>query len=223
MKNKNWLLYFILVGIVLGGICGWWFGPQMMAVAWIGEIFLNALKMLVIPLIVSSLIVGVSGLGDITKVGKTGVITLFYFIMTTAFSVVIGLFMVNFLEPGKSVELVAELPEGLADRKALGITDILQSFISPNLIKSMAEMDILPIIIFSLVFGGVLTTLGEKGKGVISFFDTVNEAIMKMVHLVLYLAPDRHFRSHCFKTGSCRGRGRILGGVGEDWEISLSP
>jgi Na+/H+-dicarboxylate symporter len=151
MKNNNWLLYFILVGIVLGGICGWWFGPQMMAVDWIGEMFLNALKMLVIPLIVSSLIVGISGLGDITKVGKTGVITLLYFMATTAFSVVIGLGMVNLLQPGESVEMVSEMPEGVASKKAMGITDILQSFVSPNLIKSMLEMDILPIIIFALV------------------------------------------------------------------------
>ncbi len=134
MKNKNWLLYFMLVGIFLGGICGWWFGKQMMAVDWIGEIFLNALKMLVIPLIVSSLIVGIAGLGDITKVGKTGAITLFYFMTTTAFSVVIGLAMVNFMQPGKSVEMVSEMPEGMAAKKAVGITDILQSFISPNLI-----------------------------------------------------------------------------------------
>ncbi|MCH8931912.1 MAG: cation:dicarboxylase symporter family transporter, partial [Nitrospinae bacterium] len=112
MKNKNWLLYFIMVGIFLGGICGWWFGARMTAVDWIGEIFLNALKMLVIPLIVSSLIVGIAGLGDITKVGKTGGITLFYFMTTTAFSVVIGLAMVNFMQPGKSVEMVSEMPEG---------------------------------------------------------------------------------------------------------------
>lgn len=205
MKNNNWLLYFILVGIVLGGICGWWFGPQMEAVDWIGEIFLNALKMLVIPLIVSSLIVGISGLGDITKVGKTGVITLLYFMTTTAFSVVIGLLMVNLLVPGESVEMVSELPEGLADREDIGITDLLQSFVSPNLIKSMLEMDILPIIMFALVFGGVLTTLGEKGKGVISFFDTVNEAIMKMVHLVLYLAPVGIFALIASKLGAAGG------------------
>ncbi len=189
MKKSNGLLYFILAGIVLGGFCGWFFGKQMAAVAWIGEIFLNALKMLVIPLIISSLIVGISGLGDITKVGKTGMITLLYFMVTTAFSVVIGLCMVNLLQPGVSVEMANEIPEKVAGAEASGIIDILLSFISPNLIVSMAEMDILPIIIFSLVFGGVLTTLGEKGKNVIAFFDTVNEAIMKMVHLVLYLAP----------------------------------
>lgn len=205
MKNNNWLLYFILVGIVLGGICGWWFGPQMVAVDWIGEIFLNALKMLVIPLIFSSLIVGISGLGDITKVGKTGLITLLYFMTTTAFSVVIGLFMVNLLVPGESVEMVSEVPEGLADKEALGITDLLQSFVSPNLIQSMLAMDILPIIMFALVFGGVLTTLGEKGKGVISFFDTVNEAIMKMVHLVLYLAPIGIFALVASKLGAAGG------------------
>jgi len=205
MKNKNWLLYFILVGIVLGGICGWWFGPRMTAVAWIGEIFLNALKMLVIPLIISSLIVGIAGLGDITKVGKTGLITLVYFMTTTGISVVIGLCMVNLIGPGFSVEMVTEIPEKVAGKEDKGIIDILMSFISPNLVKSMMEMDILPIIIFSLVFGGALTTLGEKGKIVINFFDAVNEAIMKMVHLVLYLAPLGIFALIASKLGAAGG------------------
>ncbi len=205
MKDKNWLLYFILVGIVLGGICGWWFGPQMTAVAWIGEIFLNALKMLVIPLIISSLIVGIAGLGDITKVGKTGLITLVYFMTTTGISVVIGLCMVNLIDPGLSVEMVTEIPEKVAGKEDKGIIDILMSFISPNLVKSMMEMDILPIIIFSLVFGGALTTLGEKGKIVINFFDAVNEAIMKMVHLVLYLAPLGIFALIASKLGAAGG------------------
>ena len=205
MKNNNWLLYFILTGVVLGGICGWWFGPQMEAVAWMGDIFLDALLMLVIPLIVSSLIVGISGLGDITKVGKTGVITLLYFMATTAFSVIIGLCMVNLLTPGESLEMVSKSPKGVISEEPPGVTDLLQSFISPNLIESMLKMDILPIIVFSLVFGGVLTTLGEKGKGVISFFDTVNEAIMKMVHLVLYYAPIGVFALVASKLGAVGG------------------
>jgi len=205
MKNKNWLLYFMLVGIFLGGICGWRFGHQMEAVGWLGDIFINALMMLVIPLIISSLIVGIAGLGDITKVGKTGLITLVYFMTTTAISVVIGLCMVNLINPGISVEMVGELPEKVAGKADMGIIEILMSFISPNLVKSMLKMDILPIIIFSLVFGGALTTLGEKGKIVINFFDGVNEAIMKMVHLVLYFAPLGIFALIASKLGATGG------------------
>ena len=79
MKNNNFLLYLMLIGIVMGGLCGWIFGKEMLVVDWIGEMFLDTLKMLVIPLIVSSMIVGIAGLGDIRKVGKAGTITLVYF------------------------------------------------------------------------------------------------------------------------------------------------
>lgn len=206
MKKKNLLLYLMLTGIVLGGFCGWFFGEKMVAVDWIGAMFLNALKMLVIPLIVSSLIVGISGLGDITKVGKTGVITLLYFAGTTAIAVVIGLIMVNLIRPGLGVEWASsEMPAKLVGKEAPGITDMLQSFVSPNLVNSMAQMDILPIIMFSLLFGGVLTTLGEKGKMVINFFDGMNQAIMKMVHVVLYFAPLGIFALIASKLGAAGG------------------
>ena len=173
---------------------------------WIGEIFLSLLKMLVIPLIVSSMIVGISGLGDIRKVGKTGAITIIYFTITTAISVSIGLIMVNLMKPGVGVEMdTGELPQRVTDKEGVGITDVLQSFVSDNLVHSMAQMDILPIIVFSLIFGGVLTTLGEKGKPVIAFFDGVNEAIMKMVHLVMYIAPLGVFALIASKLGAAGG------------------
>ncbi len=209
-KSSNQLLYWILGGIVAGGICGWVFGPAMQSVDWIGEIFLNALKMLVIPLIFSSLIVGIAGLGDITKVGKTGLITLVYFMSTTAFSVFIGLIVVNVINPGRSVEMVSEVPDHVVGAEETGITDILLSFVSPNLVQSMANMDILPLIIFSLVFGGVLTTMGEGGRKVIDFFDVVNQAIMKMVHLVLYLAPLGIFALIGSKLGAAGGGDAFL-------------
>ena len=190
MKNKNFLLYLTIAGIVAGGFCGWMFGKTMLTVAWVGELFLDALKMLVIPLIISSMIVGIAGLGDIRKVGKTGVITIIYYTLTTAISVVIGLVVVNLLEPGIGMDnSELTIPKHVAAKEATGLTDVLKSFISPNLIQSMANMDILPLIVFSLIFGGVLTTMGKKGEHVISFFDGVNLAIMKMVHLVMYFAP----------------------------------
>ncbi len=206
MNKKNYLLYFMLVGIVSGIFCGWFYGEKMQAVEWIGDIFLDLLKMLVIPLIVSSMIVGVSGLGDIRKVGKTGVITLVYFMATTAISVALGLLMVNLINPGLGVTMTAgEVPAKISEKEALGITDIFKSFVSDNLVDSMANMDILPIVIFSLIFGGVLTTLGDKGRPVIAFFDGVNEAIMKVVHLVMYIAPIGVFALVASKLGAAGG------------------
>ncbi|CAI2718125.1 dicarboxylate/amino acid:cation symporter [Nitrospina watsonii] len=203
-NSSNLLLYLILIGIVAGGLCGWFFGPKMHVVDWIGEIFLNALKMMVIPLVLSSLIVGIAGLGDITKVGKTGVITLAYFLTTTAISVVIGLVVVNLMQPGEGVEMTVEAADESL-KQASGITDLFVSFVTPNLVQAMVNMDILPLIIFSLVFGGVLTTLGERGRQVIGFFDVLNEAVMKMVHLILYMAPVGIFALIASKLGAAGG------------------
>ena len=204
--KKNGLLYLMVAGIVLGIFCGWMFGNKMLAVEWIGEMFLDALKMLVVPLIISSMIVGIAGLGDIRKVGKTGLITLVYFLITTCIAVGIGLVMVNIIEPGVAVEMTVEqVPEKVVGKESVAITDILKSFVSANLVQSMANMEILPLIMFSLVFGGVLTTLGEPGKRAIDFFDTVNAAIMKIVHLLMYFAPIGVFALIASKLGAAGG------------------
>ena len=204
--KKNVLLYLMIAGIVLGIFSGWMFGNTMLAVEWIGEMFLDALKMLVVPLIISSMIVGIAGLGDIRKVGKTGLITLVYFLITTCIAVGIGLVMVNIIEPGVAVEMTVEqVPEKVVGKESVAITDILKSFVSPNLVQSMANMEILPLIMFSLVFGGVLTTLGEPGKRAIDFFDTVNAAIMKIVHLLMYFAPIGVFALIASKLGAAGG------------------
>ena len=196
----------MITGIVLGIFSGWMYGSKMLAVEWIGEMFLDALKMLVVPLIISSMIVGIAGLGDIRKVGKTGLIALGYFMMTTCMAVAIGLVMVNIIEPGVAVEMTVEqVPEKVAGKEAVGITDILKTFVSPNLVQSMVKMDILPLIIFSLIFGGVLTTLGEPGKRAIEFFDTINSAIMKIVHLLMYFAPFGVFALIASKLGAAGG------------------
>ena len=189
----------------MGGLCGWVFGKEMLVVDWIGEMFLDALKMLVIPLIVSSMIVGITGLGDIRKVGKAGTITLVYFLSTSGIAVIAGIIVVNIMQPGLGVELTTDIPEKVAGKESIGITDILESFVTPNLFESMAKMEILPIIMFSLVFGGVLTTLGEKGKLVISVFDGINIAIMKIVHLVMYFAPLGVFALVSSKLGAAGG------------------
>jgi Na+/H+-dicarboxylate symporter len=186
----NVFLFSLLAGILAGGFCGWYFGTAMESVGWLGTLFLNALKMLIVPLVVSSMIVGIASMGDVRKIGRVGGVTFFYYLTTTGMAVVLGIILVNVMRPGAGVALGGTaVPEVVAGKEHVGITDIVLSLISPNIIKSAADMDILPLIVFSLVFGGVLTTLGETGKPVLRFFDGVNEALMKMVELVMYLAP----------------------------------
>ncbi len=186
----NLFLLSLLAGILAGAFCGFQFGAAMESVGWLGTLFLNALKMLIVPLVVSSMIVGIASMGDVRKIGRVGGVTFLYYLTTTGMAVVLGIILVNVIRPGVGVALGGTaVPEVVAGKARVGITDIVLSLISPNIVKSAAELDILPLIVFSLVFGGVLTTLGDVGKPVLRFFDGVNEALMKMVGLVMFLAP----------------------------------
>jgi Na+/H+-dicarboxylate symporter len=202
----NAFLGFLLLGIAAGLFCGWYFGPSMNAVGWLGTLFLNALKMLIVPLVVSSMIVGIASMGDVRKVGKVGGVTFLYYFITTGMAVLIGIILVNLIRPGEGVALgEGGVPAVVSGKEAVGWSDIVLSLVSPNIVKSAAELEILPLIVFSLVFGGVLTTLGERGKPVLRFFDGVNEALMLMVRLVMILAPIGVFGLIAAKLGEAGG------------------
>jgi Na+/H+-dicarboxylate symporter len=208
-RTNRMILIGIIIGIFVGGFLGWALGEKMLVVKWIGDFFLGALKMLIVPLIVSSMIVGISGLGDIRRVGLVGRRTLLYYMATTGISVLIGIIVVNIIRPGVGVGVMGvEAPARVAAKEAIGIPDIILSLISNNVVASAADPglgQILPLITFSLIFGAVLTTLGKKGELVISFFDGVNEAIMKMIHLVMFLAPIGVFALIASRLGQAGG------------------
>lgn len=192
MSHKTALivLYAIVVGVVLGGFAGWLWGPAMTGFGWFGKLFLDALKMMIIPLIFAAVISGVASLGDIRKLGRLGGVTIAYFLVTTGIAVAIGLFVVNLFEPGigVAVEGASEAFQG-RDLKSAGVADILASLISPNLVAAAADTQILPLIVFAILLSGALTTLGQVGEHVIAFFHGINEAMMKLVTWLMYLAP----------------------------------
>lgn len=192
MGNSNSskiILIGIIIGIILGGILGYTLGEKMLWSAFFGKLFLNALRMIVIPLIITSMVTGVAGLGDIRKLGGTAVKTLGYYFLTTFASVIIGIICVNLIKPGVGQSIFFQKGEALADAGAFSIMGFFLNLIPTNIFSAMAETDILPLIIFSLFFGAVLTTIGEKGKLLVSFFDGLNDVIMKMVHLIMWVAP----------------------------------
>lgn len=189
-KHAMILLLFIILGVIAGIVSGWIWGPAMLSVAWIGTLFLNLLKMMIIPLIIAAVISGIASLGDVRKLGAIGATTLVYYACTTGIAVFIGLVMVNLIQPGVGIDASAtEIPEKVMGKEDTGIADILLFMIQPNLVSSAAETQLLPIIFFSILFSASLTTLGENGKTVLNFFAGVNEAMMKLVVWIMYLAP----------------------------------
>ena len=189
-RTSNIILIGMITGAVLGVMGGLWLGDFMLSIKFLGTMFLNALKMVVVPLIVASIIVGVTSLGDIRKLGRTAGKTLAYYMFTTSFAVLIGIILVNLVKPGEGVPPIgASVPEFVGGGSGSTIIDVIVGLVPDNIFRAAAEGKILPLIVFSVVFGGVLTVIGNKGKPVVSFFEGVNAAIMKIVLLVIYFAP----------------------------------
>lgn len=214
-RSNNIILLGTVAGIALAFAGVALFGERMIAVEWLGDLFLEALKMIIVPLIVASMIVGITGLGDVRRLGRTGGLTVLYYAATTGLAVALGIVLVNLLRPGVGVPLgEMSKPEAVAAKESLGFTDILLSFVSDNVLRSMAETDILPVIVFSLLFGAVLTTVGAAGKPVIAFFQGVNEAIMKIVHLLMWLLPLGVFGLVAGRFARAGDLGELIGGLG---------
>jgi len=203
--SRKIILFGIFAGMILGMAAGFWMGKEAADFGWLGQIFLRALKMIIVPLIVASMITGITSIGDIRKLGRAGLVTILYYMVTTGMAVAVGIVLVNLIQPGIGVVPSGDPSTVLSQRHALHFTDIILSLVPANLFKAAADMDILPLIVFSLVFGGVLTTLGERGRTVVRFFDGLNEAIMKIVHLVMWFAPVGVFGLVAGKLGEAGG------------------
>jgi Na+/H+-dicarboxylate symporter len=200
------ILLLILVGVIAAVWCGWYWGEQMLRVGWLGALFLNALQMMIIPLIFAAVISGVAALGDIRKLGRLGGITIAYYMITTGIAVCIGLVVVNLIQPGVGLDFDrAQIPEQLAARRELGVGDLLLTLVSPNLVASAAEMQLLPLIVFAILLSAALTTLGSVGQHVIEFFNGINEAMMKLVTWLMYFAPIGIFSLVAARLGEAGG------------------
>jgi Na+/H+-dicarboxylate symporter len=205
-KHAVILLSLIVLGVIGGTFCGWYFGAAMEGIAWLGTLFLNALKMLTLPLIIAAVISGVASLGDVRKLGRLGGVTVLYFVITTGIAVIIGLVMVNAIQPGVGLALQAgAIPEQVSAKAGTGIADILLAMISPNLVASAADMQLLPLILFAILLSAALTTVGDKGRHVIAFFDGLNEALMKVIIWLMYLAPIGIFALIAARLGKAGG------------------
>jgi len=203
--GEKTLLWLMLFGIVAGGVSGYLWGDAMQSVAWLGELFLTSLKMLIVPLVAASVITGVAGLGDVRKLGRLGAYSVAYYACTTFIAVSTGLLMANLWQPGVGVNLPLDLSAPTPKAGDVGLSDLILSLVHPNIIGAAAEMKLLPIIVFCIFFAAALSTLAEQGKPVIRFFEGLNEAMMTMVEWIMWFAPIGVFALIASKLGSAGG------------------
>jgi len=181
------LLFFgIVVGVVAGIAIGYAFGPSAVALDWLGSLFLDLLKMLVLPLVFCSMVASVTGIAGHGRFGRVAATTMVYYLTTTLAAVVLGLLVVNVVQPGVGVEVAGTTT---IDLRPTAAVDVLKSIVTPNLFEAASNFQVLPILVFALLFGAALGAIGESGRPAVRFFQGCNDALLRMVDWVMYLAP----------------------------------
>ncbi len=200
----------IVIGLILGvfyGILSASMGWSQFTVDWIvpiGDIFLNLLKLIAVPLVLGSLIMGIASLSDVKKLSRIGGKTICIYIVTTAIAVTLGLVLVNVLEPGKNVpqDLQQKLQEtyqadaqvGMdraASAKERGPLQVFVDMVPDNIFSAVGNnRNMLQVVFFAILFGIALVLIPqEKGKPIVDLFDGLTFAIIKIVNLVMIIAP----------------------------------
>ena len=188
---KNLALYWqILIAFALSVLYGLFFSEHVHLVAWMGDIFIKALKMIIIPLIFTSIISGIANVGSGDNLGRLGFKTIAYYLSTSTAALFTGLVIVNIFKPGVGADLgFANQVEGLGVAKeSFGST--LMNIVPDNLFVAMVENQMLSIIFFAILMGFFITKTKEKSQKILlGFFDSLFELIMKITLFVIRFTP----------------------------------
>jgi len=154
-----------------------------------GKIFINSLKMLVVPLVFVSLVCGTCSLSDPSKLGRLGGKSILLYLTTTAIAISLAIGLALVVAPGVSDNVVAAADGAYSAKQAPSLTQVLISIMPSNPVDAMAKGNMLQIIVFALLFGISITLAGEAGKRIATIFNDLNEVIMKLVMILMNLAP----------------------------------
>ncbi|WP_293266324.1 dicarboxylate/amino acid:cation symporter [Neptunomonas sp.] len=182
----------ILIGMVAGIIVGAIMGPNAEMLKPIGTLFINAIKMLIVPLVFCSLVVGVTAMQDSAKMGRMGIKSIIIYLLTTAVAITIGLGLGTILAPGDGLNMVADANAAAVAKDAKDAPSLVSTIINlipKNPIEALAGGKILQIIVFALGLGIALNMIGEKGEPAIKLFNSLAEAMFKLTELVMKFAP----------------------------------
>ncbi len=190
----------IMIGLALGIICGLIFYQNKSAITVmqsLGTIFIRLIQMIVMPIVVSCLTVGIANIGDIKKLGRIGGKTLIYFEVLTTVALILGIVMANVTHPGSFIDIhklhATDISQYMSTAKSAehnsGFWPLILSIIPTNIFKSMSDGDMMPVILFSVLFGLGIAAVGEKAKILIDVLNAVSEVMFKVTNWVMKFAP----------------------------------
>lgn len=195
MKNSK-LTTAIFSALILGALFGWLCPSLAVKTAPLAKIFLNMIKMIIAPLLFSTLVVGIAGHGDIKSLGKIGLKTLIYFEIVTTFALIIGLAMGNIVKPGEGVINTAVSAHDMQAAQHLAtinpnnsFADMLIGMFPTSVVKAMADGNLLQIVIFSLFFAVAICAVGKSAKPVLDVLNATAKVMFKFTEYVMYFAP----------------------------------
>lgn len=201
MKSNNKLFIAILTGLVLGvalgGLVHYQYQDSADAFAknikLLGTIFIRLVQMIIAPLVFSTLVVGIAKMGDMKMVGRVGGKAMAWFLSASLVSLLLGMVLVNWLQPGKgtavSMDNVAAADDLLKNTHSFSLEQFVTHVVPKSVFEAMATNEILQLVIFSILFGVALSSVGEIAKPVIKTLDTVAHVVLKMVTYIMWVAP----------------------------------
>ena len=206
----NWILIGMILGFIVGLILNFWVkDPFIKDIVLIdnvfyigGTVFIKLMKMLVVPLVFCSIVVGVASISDIRKICKIGGTTILIYLLTTALAITIALLIAGIIKPGEGLNMAGLAQANLTATQSMA--DTLINIIPDNPINSLAAGDMLPVIIFGVLIGIILAKLREETKTVNKLFEEGNTIMMEMTSIVMKFAPIGVF---CFMAKTFAGLG----------------
>jgi len=200
------LTFQVLCAVALGALLGALDPALGRALRPVGDTFVKLVKMVIGPIIFLTIVLGISNIADLKKVGRVGGKALLYFEIVTTFALAIGLLVVNVTRPGSGLA-AANIAAGdassyTAQSKSLTFTEFLTHIVPSSAVEAFAQGDILQIVFFSVLFGVALTALGENGRPLAAVLDTTLQVFFRIVALVMKVAPIGAFGAMAFTVGN---------------------
>lgn len=213
-KVKIALHWQILIGVLLGILFGFVFPDYTNYTKWAGDLFLRGLKMVVIPLVFSALVMGVTSVGKAADLGRIAGKTFSWYVTTTLIACVLGLLLVNLFKPGANVDLSLQETVTAADLAVgkVSFIDQIIAIVPDNVIKAMADGNMLPVIFFAILFGFFINVSSDKSRILLTdVFNAVYEVMIAITFLVIRFAPIGLFGVASGMIGPLAGDAKALG------------